>query len=227
MAMKNKTLLFICTLVFSVFISSFVSHADVTNNSNNFVYLFHLYYDSGKLVADRDVKFKYDIIAEPYVVPVLKTSNPYYGQILNIKNKILATFKFDPSIVKGRLSVKGPYFADASRADFYNNSNQLLLTIDVSGSSFCNDDGVCNSDVGENMDNCPNDCKLKPPPVSVTPVPVATGGGSNMKLILIIIAVVILIAVLAIWFIIKKRKAGGPGAIPPSVMPPTIPPIIQ
>lgn len=225
MTIKNKILLFACILFFGVFASSLASRADVANNSNNFVYLFHLYSDQGKLVADRDAKFKYDIIAEPYVAPTLKTSNPYYGQILNVKNKILATFKFDQIIVKGRISVKGPYFADASMVNFYDNSNQLLLTIDVSESSFCNDDGVCNSNVGENTDNCSNDCKLRPPPASITPTPVV-GGGSNTTLRWIIIAAIIIIAVLVIWFIIKKRRAINGGQRPPQI-PPIVPPVNQ
>src|SRR3989344_1322590 len=128
MIIRNKILLFICVAVFSFFIPSFISHADVANNSNNFIYLFHLYYDNGQLAADRDVKFKYDIIAEPYAMSTLSSASPYRGEIINFEDKILATFKFDPSIVRGRISVKGPYFADASRVNFYNNAGVLLLT---------------------------------------------------------------------------------------------------
>ncbi|MBI2062698.1 MAG: hypothetical protein HYT61_00425 [Candidatus Yanofskybacteria bacterium] len=217
MAVKNKIFLFTCAAVLFVFILPLFVNADVVDSRENFVYLFHLYYDNGQLFADRDARFKYDIIAEPYVVPALKTASPYSGEILNFNNKILATFKFDQSIVKGRLSLKGPYFADASAVNFYNDVNQLLLTIDVSGSSFCNDDEVCNSDVGENSDNCSNDCKLKPPPVSTTPLP--TAGGSNTKLMLMIVGAIAVIAVLVIWFIIKKRRGVGSGQLP-TQMPP-------
>lgn len=217
MAIKRKILLSACIVVFLFSLQPLESDADVVSTSENFVYLFHLYYDNGQLFADRDVKFKYDIIAEPYVTPILKTANPYYGQVLNFKNAVLATFKFDQSIVKGRVSVKGPYFADASSVNFYNDSNGLLLTIDVSGSSFCNDDEVCNSDVGENSDNCSNDCKLKPPPIaSTTPIPNA--GYPARKILLVILAVVIGgFVVLAIWLIIKKKRAAN--QIPPSLPP--------
>ncbi len=216
MIIKNKILLLFWVTILLVSIQPLVSNADVVSTNENFVYLFHLYYDNGQLFADRDVKFKYDIIAEPYTIPTLKTANPYYGQVLNFNNKILTTFKFDQIIVKGRVSVKGPYFADASKVNFYNDSNQPLLTLDVSESSFCNDDQVCNSDVGENSDNCSNDCKLKLPPASVTPIPAA--GGPNVKLILIIMGGVAAVAVLVIWLIIKKRRAA-------TQIPPTMPPM--
>ena len=32
-----------------------------------FVYLFHLYYDNGRLLADKDFEFKYDLIADQFV----------------------------------------------------------------------------------------------------------------------------------------------------------------
>ncbi|MBI2064044.1 MAG: hypothetical protein HYT65_03585 [Candidatus Yanofskybacteria bacterium] len=215
MVIKNKIFMVVCIAVLFVFVQPLVTNADVISTRENFVYLFHFYYDNGQLFTDRDAKFKYDIVAEPYAASALKTADPYSGEILNFNNKILATFKFDQSIVKGRMSIKGPYFADASEVNFYDGSNQLLLTIDVSGSSFCNDDEICNSDAGENSDNCSNDCKLKPPQVSAAPIP--TIGGLDIKLILIIVGGIAVIAVLAVWFIIKRKRAAAQ-------MPPSLPP---
>src|SRR3989344_6977087 len=105
MVIKNKILMFVCVAVLFVFVQPLITNADVVSTRENFVYLFHFYYDNGQLFTDRDAKFKYDIVAEPYAAPVLKTAEPYSGEILNFNNKILATFKFDQSIVKGRMSI--------------------------------------------------------------------------------------------------------------------------
>ncbi len=187
-------------------------------------YRFHLYYDNGRILADRDFEFKYDLVAEQFAPEALTTQTPYMGKILNIRNDTKATFLFDPKrgnpkFTKGKISVKGPYFADAAKVNFYDDKNQLLLTLDIGGSSFCNDDGVCNSDVGENYQNCPNDCK-KPSPSPVYQPPVSSVW-QNM-LILIIAAVAIIVAALVIWTIIKrKRNLAGQG----QDLPPEVPPI--
>lgn len=134
---------------------------------NVWTYLFHLYYDNGQLLADRDFEFKYDLVAEEFAPETTATSNSYKGEVVSGKDKILAIFNFDlkhgnPSFTKGKISVKGPWFANASQVKFYNSQGQLLLTLDIGGGSFCNDDDICNSDVGENYANCPNDCKAPP-----------------------------------------------------------------
>jgi hypothetical protein len=193
-----------------------------TASDSGFTYLFHLYFSNNQLVADRDVKFQYDIVAEPYLVPVLKTANPYHGEIVNFQNKILATFQFDTSIVKGRFSVKGPYFADGDNVNFYDSNNQLLLTLSVSASSFCNDDNICNSDVGENSDNCPTDCHLKPPPsTSVTPQLAAKSGSNWLGAILYLLGGIAIVIV--IWLVrrsVTKKNIGPSNPLPP--LPPQI-----
>lgn len=206
-------LLLLFVLISPVFLTGQTKADEDTSTDSGFTYVFHLYYDGNNLFADRDVKFKYDIIAEPFEMPALRTDDPYRGDIVNFRNSILASFGFDASLVKGRLLVKGPYFADAAKVNFYNDSDQLLLTLNVSESSFCNDNGVCESDSGEDFSNCSIDCKLKPPP-SVTPIP--TGVVSN-NLLIIIIPVVIAVAVLVGWLIIKKRRSRE--QIPPQVPP--------
>ncbi len=184
-----------------------------------FSYRFHLYYDNGQLFADRDFEFKYDLIAEQFTSETLTTQAPYKGEIVNVQNEIKATFQFDPKqgnprFAKGKISVKGPYFADASSAKFYNDKGELLLTLNLSGSSFCNDDGTCNSDVGENYQNCPNDCpKPSPSPAYQPPTPSVW---QNM-LIPILIAAAVVVAALVVWVIIKRRRtsAGQNQGLPP------------
>jgi len=210
-----KTLVIIYFVAFGLFIFPSYSQADKTTDAYPFVYLFHLYYDNGRLFADRDFEFKYDLIAEEFVPETITTDSPYKGEIVSIKGSVLATFSFDPkrgnaSFKVGKISVKGPYFADASKVNLYDNRNQLLLTIDVRESSFCNDDGICDRDVGENYKNCPNDCKELLPSLSpsISQPPVA-GGRPSPLVFIIIAAAIIVIAVLVIWVIIKKRKGTG------------------
>src|SRR3989344_8690633 len=133
-------------------------------------YLLFLYYDNGQLFANRDFEFKYDVIPETFVPETLNTQFPYKGEVVNLKGEVAETFQFDPkqgnpSFLKGTLSVRAPYLPDGQKVVFYNNQGDASLTIFVSDSSFCNDDGVCNADVGEDSKTCPNDCK------NVTPVP--------------------------------------------------------
>ena len=221
----QKRVLFFFCLMF-IWMTSQVS-ADTTAFSNNFVYNLHLYYDNGQLLADRDFEFEYDLIAGEYVPEIASAGSSYKGEIINILGKVVATFYFDPKqgnsrFVKGKILIKGPYFADASEVNFYNDKNQLLLTLDLSGSSFCNDDGACNSDVGENYQNCPNDCPRPSPSPAYQPS--APSVWQNM-LIPILIAAAAIIAVLVVWVIIKRKRisAGQNQGLPPET--PLTPPI--
>jgi hypothetical protein len=222
-ACKIKTLIIIYLVVLGLFIFSPFSQADKVADAYPFVYLFHLYYDNGKLLADRDFEFKYDLIAEEFTPETISTDSPYKGEVVSIKGSVLATFSFDPrrdnpNFKAGKISVKGPYFADAARVNFYDGHNRLLLTIDVWGSSFCNDDGICNEDVGEDYKNCPNDCKGASLSPSISQPPVA-GGKPSPLVFIIIAAAIIVIAVLIIWVIIKKRKTTSQNQNLPPVKP--------
>ena len=126
-------------------------------------YLFHLYYDNGQLLADRDFEFKYDVVPEEYKPGPITTQFPFRGEATNFLNQVVAAFQFDPrggdpNFFKGKIAVKAPYVSDAQKVVFYDAQNKPLLTVFVSESSFCNDDGVCNSDRGEDEITCPNDC---------------------------------------------------------------------
>lgn len=207
----QKHVLFFFCLMF-IWMTSQVS-ADTAASSNNFVYNFHLYYDNGQLLADRDFEFEYDLTAEEYVPEIVSAGSSYRGEIVNILGRVAATFYFDPKqgnpkFTKGKTSIKGPYFADASEVNFYSNKNQLLLTLDLSGSSFCNDDGTCNSDVGENYQNCPNDCpRPSPSPTSAISPPGFFGLGLPKLILILAGAVLAAVVIWKIWAIIKKRKA--------------------
>lgn len=158
------------TIFFGIILVGGLVFADAPQ-PEGFSYVFHLYYDSGQLFANRDLKYKYDVLPETFIPETFSTQFPYKGEIVNLKGEVANTFQFDPrrsnpQFLKGTLSVKAPYVPDGQKAVFYNSQGQSLLSIFVSDSSFCNDDGVCNSDVGEDRKTCPNDCKaviLTPP----------------------------------------------------------------
>ena len=196
-----------------------------------YTYVFHLYYDSSKLVKDRDFETAFDLVAEEFVQQPVGQPE-FNGEILSVNSRNLANFKFGLTSEvartgKGKISVLAPYFTDAKTAVFYNANGDRLLTIDLAPyGPVCNDDGTCNSDVGENYQNCPNDCK-KPSP-SPTYQPSAPSVWQNMLVpILIAAAVLLLVVIWIIWVIIKKRKQTESDQFPPSIppeVPPTIPP---
>lgn len=177
---------------FSLLVLSFMPVFADEIGSQNFIYLFHLYYDNGQLFANRDFEFKYDVIPEAFIPETINTGFPYKGEIVNLNNQIAATFQFDPrrgdpNFLKGAISIKAPYVPDGQKAVFYNAQGESLLTIFVSESSFCNDDGVCNADIGEDQTTCPLDCKPLPVPVASPDVSAGGTGGMLKGVIYLII----------------------------------------
>ncbi|MBI2674209.1 MAG: hypothetical protein HYX22_00520 [Candidatus Yanofskybacteria bacterium] len=213
----------ITTLVFVVTVMG--ANADVVDDPwapSYLSYLFHLYYDNGQLFADRDFEFKYDIIAEEFIPETLTTQFPFRGEIVDLKNRVAAEFTFDPrrgnpDFLKGKISVKAPYAPDGQKAVFYDSQGRTLLTIFVSESSFCNDDGVCNSDRGEDYLTCSNDCKETP--TTNDQRPTTGGGGQGGMLVAAIYVLIIAGAALGGWFGWKWWK--GRRELP--TIPPTPP----
>src|SRR3989338_2328161 len=116
-----------------------------------------------------------------YFICIMTMANYLPTEMLNLKGEVAKMFQFDPrqgnpKFLKGTLSVKAPYVPDGQKAVFYNNQGDALLTIFVSESSFCNDDGVCNPDVGEDTKTCPSDCKTATPVPTIMTEPSAGGG---------------------------------------------------
>lgn len=167
-----------------------------------FVYLFHLYYDNGRLLADKDFEFKYDLIADQFVQPQLNTATPYRGEVVGVSGGIIGGFNFEPEVVEGKISVRGPHFSNAEKVNFYNDKGELLLTIQVSESSVCNEDGICNADIGESSQNCPSDCKVAPTKTPKTQ-PSLLGRIFSLTNLLGLAAVIILISLFR-W--LRNRK---------------------
>lgn len=152
-------------------------------------YLFFLYYDQGQLFANRDFASPYDVTTKKYQEG--NSGNGYFrGRVVSAKGAVLADFKFDPqkgdaSFKKGAILVDAPYFFNAKEVKFYNNRGDQLLAISVAGQSFCNEDGVCDKNAGEDTRTCPTDCgavsvvapsftpSLRAPSIS-SPIPLST-----------------------------------------------------
>ena len=133
-----------------------------TQSAQDFTYSFNLYFDNGKLVADRDAEFSYDILPEEFP----GSSGAFKLEIIDLLDRS-TTVNFEPQ--QGKMKVLAPYKADGKEAKFYDASGTLLLTLAVNESSFCDDDGVCEENYGENYLNCSHDCQNTQ--LTGTPVP--------------------------------------------------------
>lgn len=185
--LKFKIIIFTSVIVF---VLPFLVSADAVE-PNQSVYLLYLYYDNGQLFADRDYEIKYDVIPEAFVLETITAQFPFRGEVVNLLNKVVSTFQFDPKrgnikFVKGKITVKAPYIADGQKVNFYDSQGKQLVSIFVSQSSFCNDDGICNSDTGEDNTSCSNDCKvLQTPPTAAPTVAPSAGGPPGLATVLI------------------------------------------
>lgn len=187
--------------------SFFLAKAALAEEQSGFVYLFKLYYDQGQLFADRDFEFKYDLIAENYTPEIIKGQTGYRGEIMAIGGRKEATFQF--SVRQGKMTTKAPYFSDAEAVNFYNPEGRKLLTISVRESSVCDNNGICESDVGEDKNNCSADCHVLFSPSSEPELdPSAIPGPLNPSGFIMAgvpLGIVLLITFLIIWFW-RKRK---------------------
>lgn len=142
----------------------------------DYVYNFFLFYDTGQLFGNRDKEIKYEVVSGIFIEEDIKPPNDYRVDVINFKNQVVKTVKFDPqkgdpSFMSGAITVIVPYVANGNRVNFYNPANIHLLTIFVSESSFCDDNGSCDASKGEDSDNCPLDCRksVKRTPIGLPP----------------------------------------------------------
>src|SRR3989338_353450 len=103
----------ICKIFLSVamlFILPFVSFGQEGDRAPA-SYIFHVYFDEGKLIADRDFQSPYDVSTDPYIQSVMATGFPYRGEVINFVGEVAAQFTFDPrngdaNFNRGKVSVK-------------------------------------------------------------------------------------------------------------------------
>ena len=162
MTFKKNIILVFCIVFLGIF--SFVEYSlsdSVEFQDADFTHSFHLFLDQqGKLTKDRDYELPFDLIAKKYKKPEIDTPT-YRGEILSVRGAVLAGFEFYPKV--GKVIVEAPYFPNAKTAVFYNQNNSKVLEVDLApGGPVCNEDGICNSETGEDSQNCSNDCKATP-----------------------------------------------------------------
>jgi hypothetical protein len=145
------------------------------------VYALHLQVKQGVLAVDTGEKYPYDLIPMQYDGSTTKDGFDFYGTLFSGKGSILAQFGFNKpttevvALGKSIFTVKAPYFANADHITLYRKGGEKLFNISVKDTSFCNDNSKCDSTVGENYRNCPNDC-----PVPTTPDSTLTNPSSGI-----------------------------------------------
>jgi hypothetical protein len=174
-------------------------------------YVFHLTYDGRTLAIDKEFPYPYGFLVESYAQHPVISGKAFKGALLDSEDRIAASFFFDPAPDKrGKLPVKAPYAPDAIKADFFDNNGELLASISVADTSLCNDNNVCEKDLGENYENCPNDCTPSLTPGASTiaseipGAPDKTSGFWNIKTILAIIGMAAIAGSL-VAISVKKR----------------------
>lgn len=232
-------ILIVSILITPFYFSSALTKPGPDADIDNLSYVFYLFYDNGQLFADRDYEVKFDVLEEAYSPELPDEAIAYIGEIVNFKQEVVKTFRFDPrrgdpDFKVGKITVRAPYVSDALSARFYDNQGRQLVTMFVTIASICNDDDFCDSVAGENEKTCSNDCKkIRPTPIPITPE-VTSGFLGDFDMITIgIYAVSGLGVIVLAWFGWKwwKKKREESFLPPPSSssMPstpkPPIPPI--
>lgn len=189
-----------------------------------YTYVFHLYFDNGKLFADRDFKVPFELIAQKYEAPKQTATTYYFGEVVSVSNKKLADFQIVdlPYGGKGKISPHAPYFDNAKTVNFYNSQNIKILSLDLAPSGpVCNEDKICNNDTGETYLNCPADCSV--PTSSLTPSPSASLPSYNPYAVFaspFFIGLVVALMAILIWLFLRKKKNNSPP--PPEISSPQI-----
>jgi hypothetical protein len=183
-------------------IAAIVSAQTEDFSSSEFSYLFHVYYEGGRLSLDRDFRYPYDVVASP----ADEGAGPFKADIINFLGQVQTSATFN--LEEGNADISIPFVANAKEIYFYNADGIRLLSVDLSGSSFCNDDKVCNQDVGENFRACPNDCEAVnlPVPTSEAENPTqATTPSKPLLPIIVIAGILIGLAIIFYRFWINKK----------------------
>ena len=236
----HKKITFILVSLLAVVFSlsaSAVTKPSSEADMDSFSYVFYLYYDNGQLFADRDYEVKYDVVSEKFA-QAESAQGSYKVIVTNFRSETVKSVDFDPragnaNLTSGKIQIKAPYASDGQRATFYNNQGQQLVTIFVIDAALCDNNGVCNSGVGENEKTCSSDCRINRTPVASVVPTVLPSEGLDLNTILIYAVGGIGVVVVAwlIWKWIKKKKEENflppPATTPSSPSEPPLPPPLQ
>lgn len=116
-----------------------------------------LYFDLSKneVALDREYDAKVRKESDVFEYSGNETTKEYYFKTVNFKNNDSHPFYFAPK--SGKFTLEIPYFQDILEVDIYY-KDILKLTVDVSEFATCNDNDICEADLGENAKTCVIDC---------------------------------------------------------------------
>lgn len=138
-------------ILLSLFLKPELSRAEILK--------LHLYFDSSKneIVEDREAAEKIEFINEPYEdLPETQDElSDYYFKIIDAQNGSSDPIYFTPA--SGQFTLDVPYIQEIAKVEIYYNDTRQL-SIDTSSLATCNANKACESDRGENAQNCISDC---------------------------------------------------------------------
>ncbi len=209
--MKKTTILLFSALLALLFLANQAraqSSADSSYDLGPMEYKFHLRFENGNLTPIVKDVLPYDFISEQFV----DGPGLYYGRVFSLSNQTLGDFHFD--LLEGDNEIIAPYFGDAKSVAFYksNVDNQPMLVVSVSKTAICNDDKSCQTQAGENKNNCPMDCggtvSNGNSPTNQNANNTNASGDPAIRLfnILILVFVMLAVAIVAVFVIMFIRR---------------------
>ncbi len=223
-------------LILSFLLSPFFTWAMVSPDS--WTYVFHLEYTQGQLKPNTNEEFFVDTLPVEYTKG--GGAGEYRARIIGVKGQILTDVYFNepstylPTKQKYILDLEAPYFANADRVDFSKNE-ALIFSMSLKGTAFCNENGLCDTQIGENNRNCSMDCPVpqvpsedsafidetkdespqevitpsapEPPSEFDTPgTTIRSGGGVSPQSIIPLVVGVLLVLIAITGVIVMKRR---------------------
>ncbi|MBU2637576.1 MAG: hypothetical protein KJ955_01240 [Nanoarchaeota archaeon] len=119
--------------------------------------------DTGEVTLDSQPE-----LVEGYPDHKLQPEDGFNAKVLSVKGEEIYSFNFsvefwfydNPTILTEKpVLIIFPYYRNVQEAKIYDKEDKLVLTVDLSGYTTCNENAVCNIDIGENEELCPSDCK--------------------------------------------------------------------
>lgn len=198
-------------------LSSFAIAADEMKSEQIGVAIEMLVKDTGETI------FEGVELVEGYPDHKLQPEEGFAAKVLSVKGEELYSFKFpvefwfydNPAVLTEKpVLIIFPHYRNVQEAKIYDKEDNLVLTVDLSGYTTCNENAVCNIEIGENEELCPSDCRageaeeLEAEKETAEEIPIAEGAPVKKGVLsatwLIILLAVVLAAI--IIGLLKSRK---------------------
>lgn len=156
--MKRLTILALSLLL----LSSFAIAADELKSEDIGVAVDMLIKDSGETILEGTE------LVQGYPDHKLPPDDGFTAKVLSAKGEELYSFTFpvefwfydNPTVLTEKpVTIIFPHYRNIQEAKIYDKEDNLVLTVDLSAYTTCNQNSVCNVDIGENEELCPSDCE--------------------------------------------------------------------